>query len=292
MTETIKATRTLKAATLQFAMTPNSAENIATGIRMVTEAAKQGAELILLPELFALPYFCKTQKPAYLAEAHSYENNPILQTFSQLAAKLKVVLPVSFFERAGQCYFNSLAMIDADGEILDVYRKSHIPDGPGYQEKFYFSPGDTGFKVWETQVGCIGTAICWDQWFPEAARIMTLMGAEILCYPTAIGSEPQDVSVDSKPHWQLTMQGHSAANMIPLVVSNRIGKECDDGTCIDFYGSSFMTDHRGQIITESSRNEETIQYAEWDLNAVANARHAWGLFRDRRPELYADILSF
>jgi N-carbamoylputrescine amidase len=283
--------RMLKAATLQFAMSSNSDENIATGVRMVTEAAKQGAQLILLPELFALPYFCKTQKPAYFSEAHPYEENPILHKFSELAEKLNVVLPVSFFERAGQCYFNSLAMIDADGEILDVYRKSHIPDGPGYQEKFYFSPGDTGFKVWETQVGHIGTAICWDQWFPEAARIMTLMGAEVLCYPTAIGSEPQDSSIDSKPHWQLTMQGHSAANMIPLVVSNRIGKECDDDVCINFYGSSFLTDHHGQIITESTRTEEAIQYAEWDLNAANEARRAWGLFRDRRPELYADILG-
>ncbi len=283
--------RMLKAATLQFAMTSKSEENIATGVRMVTEAAKQGAQLILLPELFALPYFCKTQKPKYFADAHPFEDNPVLRTFSELAEKLNVVLPVSFFERSGQCYFNSLAMIDANGEILDVYRKSHIPDGPGYQEKFYFSPGDTGFKVWKTQVGHIGTAICWDQWFPEAARIMTLMGAEILCYPTAIGTEPQDASIDSKPHWQLTMQGHSAANMIPLVVSNRIGKECDDDVCINFYGSSFLTDNRGQIITESSRTEEAIQYAEWDLNAAAEARRAWGLFRDRRPELYADILG-
>ncbi len=283
--------RILKAATLQFAMTSDTDDNVSKGIDMVVEAAKNGAKLILLPELFASPYFCKTQKPEYLALAHSFEDNPILEIFSQLAAKLNVVLPVSFFERSGQCYFNSLAMIDADGEILDVYRKSHIPDGPGYQEKFYFTPGDTGFKVWETAVGRIGTAICWDQWFPEAARIMTLMGAEVLCYPTAIGSEPQDSSIDSKDHWQTAMQGHSASNIMPLVVSNRIGKECDEGVCIDFYGSSFMTDHRGQKITESSRDAETIQYAEWDLDAVEKARHSWGLFRDRRPELYTDILS-
>lgn len=281
----------LTAATLQFAMTSEANENIATAIRMVTEAAKQGAQLILLPELFSLPYFCKKQKAMYLKEAHAFEDNALLDTFSRLAAQLNVVLPVSFFERAGQCYFNSLAMIDANGEILDVYRKSHIPDGPGYQEKFYFSPGDTGFKVWKTAVGNIGCAICWDQWFPEAARIMTLNGAEILCYPTAIGSEPLDASYDSKPHWQTTMQGHAAANLIPLVVSNRIGKEYDDDICIDFYGSSFMTDHRGQIITESSRNSEMIQYAEWDLQAVTEARHAWGVFRDRRPDLYGDILG-
>lgn len=283
--------RNLTVATLQFAMDDNTDKNVATGIRMVTAAAKQGARLILLPELFALPYFCKTQKTAYLTHAHPFENNPILNTFSQLAEKLNVVLPVSFFERAGQCYFNSVAIIDANGEILDLYRKSHIPDGPGYQEKFYFSPGDTGFKVWETQVGNIGCAICWDQWFPEAARIMTLMGAEVLCYPTAIGTEPHDSTIDSRPHWQTTMQGHSAANMIPLVVSNRIGKECDDKVCIDFYGSSFITDHQGQIITEAPRHEENIQYAQFDLNAITEARHAWGLFRDRRPELYTDILS-
>lgn len=283
--------RLLKAATLQFAMSNDTENNITKAIEMVRIAAKNGAKLILLPELFSLPYFCKTQKTIYLLKAHSIENNPILDIFSQLAEELEVVLPVSFFERDNQAYFNSLAMIDADGEILDIYRKSHIPDGPGYQEKFYFSPGDTGFKVWETAVGRIGSAICWDQWFPEAARIMTLMGAEILCYPTAIGSEPQDSSVDSQSHWQITMQGHSAANMIPLVVSNRIGKECDDDVCIDFYGSSFMTDHRGQKITESPRDKEVIQYAEWDLDSVEKARHAWGLFRDRRPELYTDILS-
>lgn len=290
-------THNLTAATLQFAMSSNAHENIATGVRLVTEAAEQGARLILLPELFALPYFCKTQKATYFKEAHPFDDNPILEQFSQLARQLNVVLPVSFFERAGQCYFNSLAMINADGEILGVYRKSHIPDGPGYQEKFYFSPGDTGFQVWSTAVGNVGCAICWDQWFPEAARVMTLMGADILCYPTAIGSEPLDSNYDSKPHWQTTMQGHSAANIIPLVVSNRIGKECDlseyqsKEVCINFYGSSFMTDHRGQIITESPRDAEIIQYAEWDLNAITEARHAWGLFRDRRPELYSDILS-
>lgn len=283
--------RKLTAATLQFSMSDDSHDNINKAIEMVTEAAKQGARLILLPELFSLPYFCKTQKPIYLKEAYPAEEHPVLDIFSHLAEQLNVVLPVSFFERSGQCYFNSVAMIDSDGEILDVYRKSHIPDGPGYQEKFYFSPGDTGFKVWETDVGIIGCAICWDQWFPEAARIMTLMGAEILCYPTAIGSEPQDTSIDSKQHWQTAMQGHSAANIIPLVVSNRIGKECDDDVCINFYGSSFMTDHQGQIITESPRDAEIIQYAEWDLNGITEARHSWGLFRDRRPELYADILS-
>ena len=182
-------------------------------------------------------------------------------------------------------------MVDATGEILEVYRKSHIPDGPGYQEKFYFSPGDTGFKVWQTQVGRIGCGICWDQWFPEVARIMTLMGAEVLCYPTAIGSEPQDASIDSKSHWQMAMRGHAAANIIPVIASNRIGQECDDDVCINFYGSSFVSDHRGEFITESPRDKQIIQYAELDLQATNQYRRSWGLFRDRRPELYKRLLD-
>lgn len=281
----------LKVATLQFAMSSDSQKNIELGKSLVIEAAKQGARLILLPELFATPYFCKTQKPEYLALAHEVKDNPILKTFSQLAKELNVVLPVSFFERAGQCYFNSLAMIDADGMILETYRKSHIPDGPGYQEKFYFSPGDTGFKVWQTAVGKIGTAICWDQWFPEAARVMTLMGAEILCYPTAIGSEPQDASIDSKEHWQMAMRGHAAANIIPVIASNRIGREYDDGVCINFYGSSFISDHQGQKITESTRDTQMVQCAELDLEAANRYRRSWGLFRDRRPEWYQRLLT-
>lgn len=281
----------LKVATLQFAMSSESAKNIQLAQELVVEAAKNGARLILLPELFATPYFCKKQKAEYLQFAHEVKDNPILAVFSKLAKELNVVLPVSFFERAGQCYFNSLAMIDADGAILETYRKSHIPDGPGYQEKFYFSPGDTGFKVWQTHVGRIGTAICWDQWFPEAARAMTLMGAEILCYPTAIGSEPQDAGIDSKSHWQMTMRGHAAANIIPVMASNRVGRECDDDVCIDFYGSSFVSDHRGEFVTESPRNVQVIQYAELDLAATNEYRRSWGLFRDRRPELYGRLLS-
>ncbi len=281
----------LKVATLQFAMSSDLQKNIQLGKELVIEAAKNGARLILLPELFATPYFCKKQKAKYLELAREVKDNPILATFSQLAKEYNVVLPVSFFERAGQCYFNSLAMIDATGEILEVYRKSHIPDGPGYQEKFYFSPGDTGFKVWQTQVGRIGCAICWDQWFPEAARIMTLMGAEVLCYPTAIGSEPQDASIDSKSHWQMAMRGHAAANIIPVIASNRIGQECDDDVCINFYGSSFVSDHRGEFITESSRDTQMVQYAELDLQATNQYRRSWGLFRDRRPELYKRLLS-
>ena len=281
----------LKVATLQFAMSTNSEKNIELGKQLVIEAAKNGARLILLPELFATPYFCKKQKAEYLKFAHEVKDNPILATFSKLAKELNVVLPVSFFERADQCYFNSLAMIDADGAILETYRKSHIPDGPGYQEKFYFSPGDTGFKVWQTAVGKIGTASCWDQWFPEAARIMALMGAEILCYPTAIGSEPQDASLDSKAHWQMTMRGHSAANIIPVIASNRIGRECDDDVCISFYGSSFVTNHQGEFLTESPRDQQIVQYAELDLGAVNEYRRSWGLFRDRRPELYKRLLS-
>lgn len=281
----------LKVATLQFAMSDDSEKNIQLGRELVIEAAKNGARLILLPELFATPYFCKKQKAEYLKLAHEVKNNPILTIFSKLAKELNVVLPVSFFERAGQCYFNSLAMIDTDGAILETYRKSHIPDGPGYQEKFYFSPGDTGFKVWQTAVGKIGAAICWDQWFPEAARIMTLMGAEILCYPTAIGSEPQDASIDSKSHWQMTMRGHSAANIIPVIASNRIGKECDEGVCINFYGSSFITNHQGEFLAESSRDKQLVQYAELDLRVINEYRRSWGLFRDRRPELYKHLLK-
>lgn len=281
----------LKVATLQFAMSSDSQKNIQLGKELVIEAAKNGARLILLPELFATPYFCKKQKAQYLELAHEVKDNPILATFSQLAKECNVVLPVSFFERSGQCYFNSLAMVDATGEILEVYRKSHIPDGPGYQEKFYFSPGDTGFKVWQTQVGRIGCGICWDQWFPEVARIMTLMGAEVLCYPTAIGSEPQDASIDSKSHWQMAMRGHAAANIIPVIASNRIGQECDDDACINFYGSSFVSDHRGEFIAESPRDKQVIQCAELDLQATNQYRRSWGLFRDRRPELYKRLLD-
>lgn len=281
----------LRVATVQCTMSADSAKNIECAQSLVITAAKNGARLILLPELFATPYFCKKQNADYFALAHAFQGNPIVKIFSDLAKKYQVVLPVSFFERAGQCYFNSLVMIDADGAIGDVYRKSHIPDGPGYQEKFYFSPGDTGFKVWQTQVGKIGAAICWDQWFPEAARIMTLKGAEILCYPTAIGSEPEDAAVDSAEHWQITMRGHAAANIIPVMASNRIGCERDQEIELEFYGSSFICDHQGKIICTSGRNQSEIQYADLDLERSNDYRRRWGLFRDRRPELYQRLLQ-
>ncbi len=213
----------------------------------------------------------------------------VILELSALAKELNVVIPVSYFEKAGNTFFNSLVMIDADGTVLENYRKSHIPDGPGYSEKYYFSPGDTGFKVWKTQFGDFGAGICWDQWFPELARSLALQGAEVIFYPTAIGSEPQDPSLDSRDHWQRTMQGHSAANLVPVIASNRVGVEVDDGIETTFYGSSFITDHTGGKIAEAPREGETIIYAEIDLEATAKARHAWGLFRDRRPELYGNV---
>jgi N-carbamoylputrescine amidase len=210
---------------------------------------------------------------------------------SRLAAELGVVLPISFFERANNAFFNSLAMIDADGRVLGTYRKSHVPDGPGYQEKFYFNLGDTGFRVWHTRVGCLGAGICWDQWFPEAARIMALLGAEILLYPTAIGSEPHEPDYDSSEHWQRVMQGHAGANMVPVVASNRVGTEEGSSCTLTFYGHSFITDGRGAIIAQAPRDEEAVITAQLDLDEAAQARAAWGLFRDRRPDLYLPVLS-
>jgi N-carbamoylputrescine amidase len=217
--------------------------------------------------------------------------NPVLARFSALARELGVVLPFSFFERAHNAYFNSLAMIDADGSLLGIYRKSHIPEGPGYHEKYYFSPGDTGFRVWKTRYGVLGVGICWDQWFPEAARCMALMGAEVLLYPTAIGSEPHDASIDSRDHWQRCMQGHAAANLMPLVASNRVGTERGQKYEMTFYGSSFIADPTGAKVVEADRSSETVITATFDLDAARAQRHAWGVFRDRRPELYAPILT-
>lgn len=245
--------------------------------------------MILPQELFAAPYFCKKQEAKYFELAEETANSHLIQEMSALAKELGVVIPVSYFEKAGNTFFNSLVMIDADGTVLDNYRKSHIPDGPGYSEKYYFSPGDTGFKVWQTKFGKFGAGICWDQWFPELARSLALHGAEAIFYPTAIGSEPQDPTLDSRDHWQRTMQGHSAANLVPVIASNRVGIEVDDGIATTFYGSSFITDHTGAKIAEAPREGETIIYAEIDLAATAKARHAWGLFRDRRPDLYTSV---
>ena len=264
--------------------------NIARAEKLVREAAGKGAEIILLQELFETPYFCQDQRAEFFDLARPADDNPLIRHFAALAAELGVVLPVSFFERAGKAHFNSVAVIDADGTVLGVYRKSHIPDGPGYTEKFYFSPGDTGFRVWKTKVATIGVGICWDQWFPEAARAMALLGAEILLYPTAIGSEPQEPTLDSAGHWQRAMQGSAASNIMPLLASNRIGTEAGKaGTEITFYGSSFIADPTGLIVAEAGRTDETVLTATFDLDAIEKQRRAWGLFRDRRPELYGPL---
>ncbi|EHZ2539927.1 TPA: N-carbamoylputrescine amidase [Vibrio parahaemolyticus] len=281
--------KVVKFAALQLAKSWDLEENLAKAKKAIREAAQNGANVILPQELFAAPYFCKKQEAKYFELAEETANSHLIQEMSALAKELGVVIPVSYFEKAGNTFFNSLVMIDADGTVLDNYRKSHIPDGPGYSEKYYFSPGDTGFKVWQTKFGKFGAGICWDQWFPELARSLALHGAEAIFYPTAIGSEPQDPTLDSRDHWQRTMQGHSAANLVPVIASNRVGIEVDDGIETTFYGSSFITDHTGAKIAEAPREGETIIYAEIDLAATAKARHAWGLFRDRRPDLYTSV---
>ncbi|EGR1391662.1 N-carbamoylputrescine amidase [Vibrio parahaemolyticus] len=281
--------KVVKFAALQLTKSWDLEENLAKAKKAIREAAQNGANVILPQELFAAPYFCKKQEAKYFELAEETANSHLIQEMSALAKELGVVIPVSYFEKAGNTFFNSLVMIDADGTVLDNYRKSHIPDGPGYSEKYYFSPGDTGFKVWQTKFGKFGAGICWDQWFPELARSLALHGAEAIFYPTAIGSEPQDPTLDSRDHWQRTMQGHSAANLVPVIASNRVGIEVDDGIETTFYGSSFVTDHTGAKIAEASREGETIIYAEIDLAATAKARHAWGLFRDRRPDLYTSV---
>lgn len=281
----------LTLAATQFACSTDAATNLASAERVVREAARRGARVILLQELFETPYFCKDHLASHFSLARPVDGNPVLGRFQALARELEVVLPFSFFERANNAYFNSLAMIDADGRLLGVYRKSHIPEGPGYHEKYYFSPGDTGFRVWSTRYGVLGAGICWDQWFPEAARCMALLGAEVLLYPTAIGSEPHDASIDSRDHWQRCMQGHAAANLMPLVASNRIGVERGQKYQMTFYGSSFIAGPSGEKLVEADRDAEAVLTATVDLEAVRAQRHAWGVFRDRRPELYGPILT-
>jgi N-carbamoylputrescine amidase len=266
-------------------------DNPARAESLVREAAAEGAQVILIQELFASLYFCQDQKAKHFALAQPFEGNPLIAAMARLAKELNVVLPVSFFERAGQAHFNSLAMVDAGGEVLGLYRKSHIPDGPGYQEKFYFNPGDTGFKVWKTRFGTFGVGICWDQWFPEAARAMALMGAEALLYPTAIGSEPPPAPLlDSRDHWRRAMQGHAAANIMPVIASNRIGTE-KLSTEITFYGSSFIADQTGTLVKEMDRVSEGVITVAFDLDAIAQQRRSWGLFRDRRPDLYSALVT-
>lgn len=263
--------------------------NVERAEALVREAAAAGARVILLQELFETPYFCQDQLETHFELARPAEDNPLIERFQALAAELEVVLPLSFFERSRNTFFNSLAMIDADGANLGIYRKSHIPQGPGYEEKFYFAPGDTGFRVWHTRYGCLGVAICWDQWFPEAARAMALAGAEALLYPTAIGSEPHLEDFDSRDHWQRVMQGHAAANLLPVIASNRVGTEAGERSSLTFYGSSFITDHTGALLAESDREHEDVITAAIDLEATGLARRAWGVFRDRRPDLYGAL---
>lgn len=283
--------REVTVAATQMACGWDREANRARAERLVREAARRGAQIVLIQELFETPYFCKDHASRHFDLALPLEGHPAVEQFRALARELKLVLPVSVFERANNAFYNSLVMVDADGSVLGSYRKSHIPEGPGYHEKYYFSPGDTGFKVFDTQHGRVGAAICWDQWFPEAARCMVLEGAEILLYPTAIGSEPQDPGLDSSGHWQRTMQGHAAANIVPLVASNRIGIEQGERYTMSFYGSSFIASHTGEKVAEADRESETVLIARFDLEAIAHYRRAWGIFRDRRPDLYRPLLT-
>lgn len=284
--------RKVKVAALQFSCSKDVQENINKAEKMVKEAADNGANIILLPELFERQCFCQEKRYDYYNYALPLEKNPAVNRFKEVAKELGVVIPVSFYERDIDRLFNTVAMIDADGSVLGIYRKTHIPDDHFYQEKFYFTPGDSGFKVFDTRFGCIGVGICWDQWFPETVRCMAVQGAEMLLYPTAIGSEPI-LDVDSNSHWRRVMQGHAAANLMPVVAANRIGVEtfepCKENagqsSSLDFYGCSFIADATGDIIA-SAKQEETILYGEFDLDALKEDRLSWGLFRDRRPETY------
>jgi N-carbamoylputrescine amidase len=279
----------VKVASLQMQMSPNRSKNLDVADALVREAAREGAQIILLPELFENLYFCKDMDTDYFSLATPQKENPAIVHFSAVAKELEVVLPISYFELCDGEYFNSLVVIDADGTVLQNYRKTHIPDGPGYEEKFYFKPGNTGFQVYKTKYGTIGVGICWDQWFPETARSLALMGAELIFYPTAIGSEPE-IHVDSKAHWQRVQMGHAAANTIPVIAANRIGKEVGKSCDITFYGSSFITDATGAKIAEAPRDEEMIIYADFDLEVMAKEREYWGLLRDRRAECYTLLL--
>lgn len=288
----------LKAAAIQMLCLDTVQKNIDNAEKLVRKAAASGANLILLPELFETRYFCQERNYDYYALATTVEENPAVIRFRNVCRELKIVMPVSFYELSGNTTFNSIAMIDADGSVLGVYRKTHIPDDHYYQEKFYFSPGDTGFKVWDTAYGKIGVGICWDQWFPETARCMALMGAEILLYPTAIGSEPI-LECDSMPHWRRVMQGHSAANVMPVIAANRVGSEVikandangGQNSSLTFYGSSFITDETGEIKEEMDRDSEGFICHEFDLDKIREMRLSWGLFRDRRPEHYTPIMK-
>ena len=289
--------RKITIAAIQMQCSTSVEENINKADKMVRKAAASGANIILLPELFERQYFCQERRYEYYAFAKSVEENDAVNHFKKLAKELSVVIPVSFYEKDVNVLYNSVAVIDADGTVLGVYRKTHIPDDHFYQEKFYFTPGNTGFKVWETKYGTIGVGICWDQWFPETARAMAVKGAELLFYPTAIGSEPI-IECDSMPHWRRCMQGHAGSNLMPVIAANRIGLEsvepCKENamqsSSLNFYGSSFMTDETGELLETASRDKEEILIHTYDLDEIAENRLSWGLFRDRRPECYGDIL--
>jgi N-carbamoylputrescine amidase len=281
--------RTVTVAATQMACSWDRAANIANAERLVREAHRAGAQVILLQELFETPYFCQKPDEDHMLLATAMAENPAIRHFQAIARELQVVLPISYFELAGRARFNSVAIVDADGSLLGNYRKSHIPDGPGYHEKFYFNPGDTGFKVWNTRYARIGVGICWDQWFPESARSMALLGAELLFYPTAIGSEPHDPNIHSRDHWQRVQQGHAGANLMPLIASNRIGREVQEDSDITFYGGSFIADHTGALVQHADGAHESVLVETFDLDAIEKMRTAWGVFRDRRPPLYAPI---
>ncbi|MEX0643805.1 MAG: N-carbamoylputrescine amidase [Parvularculaceae bacterium] len=279
--------RPLRIAVFQAAFGEDMGRNIKTVERLVRDAAKDGAQVVLAPELFQGPYFCKAEETRHFKAAFPYKEHPAVMALAPLAGELGVVLPLSIFEKADQEYFNSLVMVDADGSMLGLYRKSHIPDGPGYQEKFYFKPGDTGFKTWRTRYARLGVGICWDQWFPEAARAMMLQGAEVLLYPTAIGSEPENPSLDTQPRWRRVMIGHAVSNVAPVAAANRIGDEAGQV----FYGSSFICDEGGDFLAELGRTETGFVAATVDLDRIAEARAGWGFFRDRRPDLYGRLVE-
>ena len=288
--------RNVTVAAVQMKCSKSVEKNIAHAEELVRQAVAKGAEIVLLPELFERPYFCQERRYEYYEYAQTAEENPAVRHFSRVAAELGIVIPVSFYEKEVNNTYNSIAVLDADGKNLGVYRKTHIPDDHYYQEKFYFTPGDTGFKVFDTRFGTIGVGICWDQWFPETARCMALEGAELLFYPTAIGSEPI-LACDSMPHWRRCMQGHAAMNLMPVIAANRIGKEevkpcAENGgqeSSLIFYGSSFITDETGELLQTASRDQEEILTETFDLDELAAKRLEWGLFRDRRPKCYGKI---
>jgi N-carbamoylputrescine amidase len=276
-------------AAIQMAVGDDRTENLAQAIRLVRRAAAEGANVVLLPELFETPYFCKDHDYRFFDLAYPLDSHPALTALGSLAQELHVVLPVSVFERDGDVFYNTVVVFDADGRRLGHYRKSHIPESPGYHEKFYFAPGNTGFRVFDTRYVKLGVGICWDQWFPEAARAMTLKGAELLLYPTAIGSEPQDPSIDSSGHWTRVMQGHAGANIVPVVAANRTGTENGRANTLTFYGSSFICDHTGAILVQADRSGDAILARRFDTEEILRYRRNWGVLRDRRPDLYAVV---